>query len=182
MFESVLTTILSIAGVLLSGTISFVLGQRAERNKQSLLIRAEMLAPINEWLKGAEKMVGILADTMSSVALNAPLPVHYNFDERLKASNFMSEKTNEVMGIISSGSLKTRKTRRLEKDLKQVIMELDQLIKFELLPRESEIVGRYKAGSLSEKYMLETGKVKLHIDSLLQQAYSLVARIKSKLT
>jgi len=182
MSETILTTILGIIGLLLSGTISFVLGQRAERKKQSLITRSEMLTPIDEWLKGTEKMVGILSDTMSSITLNAPLPVHYGFDERRKASNFMSEKTNEVMGIIASGSLKTRKTRRLAKDLSQVISTLDKLLKYELLPRESEIIGRLNAGVLTENYLLETGQIKLQIDSLLQKAYSLLSQIKTSLT
>ena len=166
----------------MSGTISFVLGQGAERKRQSLITRSEMLAPIDEWLKGAEKMVGILSDTLSSIVLNAPQPVHYDFDERRKASNFMSEKTNEVMGIIASGSLKTRKTRQLAKELSQVILTLDKLIKFELLPRESEIIGRSNAGVLTEKFLIETGEKKLQIDSLLQKAYSLLSQIKTSLT
>lgn len=182
MFESPLITILSIAGMLMSGIISFVMGQRAERKKQALVIRAEMLIPIAEWLKGAEKMVGILGDTMSSIAQNAPLPVNYGFDERRKASNFMSEKTNEVMGIITSGSLRVRKTKRFAEDLGQVIVTLDKLLKFELLPRESEIIGRANAGTLTDKYMVESAQTKMQIDSLLQKAYSLVAQIKTSMT
>jgi hypothetical protein len=108
--------------------------------------------------------------------------VSYNLDERRKASNFMSEKTNEVLGIIASNSLQIRKTRRLAKDLSEVIKLLDNLIKFELLPRESEIVGRSNNGTLTNGYILEAGQLKLKIDSLLQRAYSLMAQIKTSLT
>jgi hypothetical protein len=55
MSESVTLALLGIAGALLSGIIGHILGQRAERQKQSLLIRAEMLKPIDEWLKGQRK-------------------------------------------------------------------------------------------------------------------------------
>ena len=92
MSESFVITILGIAGVILSGVISFILGQRAERQKQSLLIRAEMLKPINEWLKGGEKMVVIFSDTISTIAQNIPLPMNYDFNDRKKAFNFMAEK------------------------------------------------------------------------------------------
>src|SRR5450759_2500483 len=115
MSDSLIITVLSFAGALLSGTIGHVLGQRAERRRQSLVIRAEMLKPIDEWLKGAEKIVGIFSDTLASIRLNMRQPVSYNFDERRKASNFMAETNNEVFGIIESRSLHIRKTKRSAK-------------------------------------------------------------------
>ncbi len=182
MSESLVLAVIGIAGTLLAGIVSFVLGQRAERRKQSLLIRAEMLKPIEEWLKGAERMVGILGDTMSSIVLNMQLPVNYDFAERRKASNYMAEKTNEILGIISSNSLQTWRTKRLAKELSETIRQIDNLIKFQLLPRESEIVGRSNNGTLTEAFMIEAGQLKLYIDSLLQRAYSLIAQIKAILT
>jgi len=145
--SELLIAILGVSGTLLSGIISFVLGQRAERQKQSLVIRSEMLIPIEEWLKGAEKMVGILGDTASAIALNLPTPVNYNLDERRKASTFMSENTNAVLGILDSKSLQTRSTKRLTNELEMVISRLDQAIKFQLLPMESEIISRANSNS-----------------------------------
>jgi membrane protein DedA with SNARE-associated domain len=75
MSESLVIAISGIAGALLSGIISFILGRRAERQKQTLWIRAEMLKPIDGWLKGVEKMAGIFSDTISSIVLNSPLPL-----------------------------------------------------------------------------------------------------------
>jgi len=182
MSESIIIAILSIVGALLSGTIGHILGQRAERQKQSLIIRAEMLKPIDEWLKGVERMVGIFSDTLASITLNSRQPISYNFDERRKASNFMAEKTNEIFGIIASRSLQIRKTKRLAKELSDVIRSLDRLIKFELLPRESDIVDRSNNGTLTIDIMLDAGRIKLQIDALLQGAHSLVAQIKTALT
>lgn len=182
MSEALLISILGVAGVLLSSIISFTLGQRAERQKQSLLIRADMLRPIDEWLKGGEKMVGIFSDTISSIAQDMPLPINYDFNERKKAFNFMAEKTNEVLGIIASNSLQTRKSNRLAKELSDVIATLDAVIKFELLPKENEIVDRSNRGTLTKDHLLEIGSLKLHIDLLLQQAFSLEAQIKTALT
>jgi len=145
--SELLIAILGVSGTLLSGIISFVLGQRAERQKQSLVIRSEMLIPIEEWLKGAEKMVGILGDTASAIALNLPTPVNYNLDERRKASTFMSENTNAVLGILDSKSRQTRSTKRLTNELEMVISRLDQAIKFQLLPMESEIISRANSNS-----------------------------------
>lgn len=182
MSESLLITILGIAGTLLSVIVSFGLGQRAEKSKQSLLIRAEMLKPIDEWLKGAEKMVGIFSDTMASLALNMPLPVNYDFNERRNASNFMAEKTNQVLGVVASNILQTNKTKRLAKELSETIKQIDTLIKFELLPRESDLINRSNNRTLTKGNMLEAGSLKQQLDSLLQKAHLLIAQIKTSLT
>ena len=181
MSDSLLITILGIAGTLLSVIVSFVLGQRAEKSKQSLVIRAEMLKPIDEWLKGAEKMVGIFSDTMASIALNTPLPVNYDFTERRNASNFMAEKTNQVLGVIESNILQTSRTKLLAKEISETIRQIDNLIKFELLPRENSLIERSNNRTITKGDMLEAGSLKLQLDSLLQKAHSLVAKIKTSL-
>ena len=153
-----------------------------ERKKQALVIRAEMLRPIEDWLKGSEKIVGIFSDTLSTVAQNEPLPIHYDLSERKKANIFMSEKTNEVLGIVASDSLQIRETKRLAIELAESIKQLDYLIKFELLPRENEIVERSNNFILTESYILDALKMKMQVDLLLQKTYSLVARLKTALT
>ena len=182
MSESLAITILGFICTLLSGVISFTLGLRAERKKQTLMIKAEMLKPINEWLKGAEKILSIFSDTLSSIVQNMPLPMNYDFDERKKAYNFMAEKTNEVLGIVASESLRTRKSKKLANELTEVILTLDRVIKFEILPKESEIVDRSNRGALSTNFVRDAGQLKLQVDSLLQRAYSLEAQIKTSLT
>ena len=182
MIDSLILTIIGIAGTLLAGVVGHVLGQRSERRKQSLAIKAEMLKPIEEYLKGAEKIVGIFSDTMSSIALNLPAPVNYSFDERRKASNFMAEKTNEIFGIVASNGLQTGHTKPIAKELANTLKGLDILIKFQLLPRESELVDRSNKRTLKEDFMLECGAMKLQADSLLQKAYSLIAQIKNSLS
>jgi len=181
MFSTVALAIMAIAGTLLGAVIGHVLGQRAERQKQSLAIRSEMLRPIEEYLKGAEKMVGILGDTMASVTLNVPVPVNYSFDERRKASNFMAEKTNEVLGIVASDSLKTGKTKQLAQELSAALKALDSLIKFQLMTRESELVDRSNKRTLDQNFLLECGTVKLQGDALLQKSYALIAQIRTAL-
>ena len=79
--SELLIAILGVAGTLLSGLIFFVLGQGVERQKQSLIIRSEMLIPIEKRLKGAEKMVSILGDTASAIAHNLLKPVNYHLNE-----------------------------------------------------------------------------------------------------
>lgn len=181
MFEPILLAVIGIAGTLLAGVVGHVLGQRSERRKQSLSIKAEMLKPIEEYLKGAEKMVGILADTMSSINLNLPSPVNYSFDERKKASNFMAEKTNEVFGIIASDGLQTGQIKKLARELATTLKAIDKLIKFQILPRESEVVERANRRILTQEFMLECGAIKLEADDLLQKSYSLIAQIRNSL-
>lgn len=177
-----LITFLGILGTFLSGIIFFVLGQRAERKKQSLIVRSEMLSPIEEWLKGAEKMVGILGDTVSSIALNLQYPVNYNLDERRKASTFMSENTNKVIGILDSKGLQTRNTKKLSTELEKSIKSLDQAIKFHLLPLENEIVSRANSNTLNEEFMLQALQLKSAIDLDLQKSYKLISKLKTSFT
>jgi len=180
--SELLIAILGVSGTLLSGIIFFVLGQRAERQKQSLVIRSEMLIPIEEWLKGAEKMVGILGDTVSAIALNLRSPVNYNLDERRKASNFMSENTNLVIGILDSKGLQTKRTKKLASELEKTIKNLDQAIKYHLLPLENEIVSRANASTLTKEFMVQALHLKLQIDSDLQKAYKLISNLKTSFT
>ena len=181
MFESVTPVIIGIAGTLLAVIVGHVLGQLSERRKQSLAIKAEMLKPIEEYIKEAEKMVGFLADTMSSISLNLPAPVTYRFDERKKTLNFMAEKTNEVFGIVASEGLQTGKTKKLSRELGATLNEIDKLTKYQILPRESDVVDRANRRALTQEFMLECGAIKVQADDLLQKSYSLIAQIRNSL-
>lgn len=110
--ETALISILGVAGMLLSGVLSFVLGKRSERKRQSLAVRAEMLRPIEDWLRGTERMIAILGDTLTSVMLNTPLPAMYDLEERRKAAQFMSERRNVVFGILQSKALQTGRVKK----------------------------------------------------------------------
>lgn len=182
MSETALISILGVVSTLLFSVISFVLGQRAERQRQTLLIRADMLKPIEEWLQGAERMIGIAEDTLSSVILNSPTPVTYDFDERRKAAQFMTEKTNKVLGILKSKSLQTKRTKKLAKQLSETVVVIDDLIRLQLLPRDNEILDRARAGALSQEFMAQIATLKLNLDLLVRTAYSLIAQIKTALT
>lgn len=182
MSDTLFVSILGILGTIMSGIISFILGQRAERKKQTLLIRADMLKPITQWLAGAEKIVGIFSDTINSVLQDMPAPVNYDFNERKIAFNFMSEKTNEVLGIIQSNILSINSTKLLAKELNELIVTIDKSLKFELLPNESEILVRSNNDTLDISYIKFVSQIKLKVDTDLQTAYSLVAQIKTTLT
>lgn len=55
MSETSLLSILGIFSPILSSVIGFILGKRYERRKQGLIIRSEMLKPIEEWLGGGRE-------------------------------------------------------------------------------------------------------------------------------
>lgn len=175
------TIIVALIGVATT-VFSFIFGRQSEKQKQSLTIRAQMLIPIEEWLKGAEKMNGILANTISTIAHDFAAPVMYDMDQRKSASSFMSENTNVVMGILSSKSLQTFRTKKLASELEKTIQQIDHIIKFQLLPTEYEIVERANNGKLTQEFMMNAGYIKLNNDKLMQRAYSLVAKIKTSLT
>ena len=181
MTETIVVTIFGFISTVLSGVIFFVLGKRYERHQQTLLIRAEMLKPVEEWLEGVEKMNGIFGDTLSSIVLNSPFPITYNYDERRKAAQFMSEKTNRVLGILQSKSLQTSKTIGLAKQLSETINDLNNLLIFKLLPKDNEILDRGYGRDLSPDFVAQITALKQEIDSEVKNAYSLVAQMKTSL-
>ena len=91
MSETLLISILGVASTLLSGLLSFVLGQRFERQRQTLTIRSEMLKPIEEWLHGAERMIGILGDTLSSVTLEPVMNIGLEMVDSRHETNWISK-------------------------------------------------------------------------------------------
>ena len=177
-----LIAVLGFAGTLLSGLVMFILGQRWERKKQSLLIRAQMLNPIRNWLRGVEKFNGILGDTLVSVSSGSSGPVTYGLEERRKSAQFMIENTNEVLGILESESIETSRTRVNAQQMAELIRDLDRQVKYELLPLNGEILDRSATKLLTEDFVLRIGNLKMDIDSRVQKAYELVALINTRLT
>ncbi len=174
-----------IVGILgfLTTLLSFVVGRRAEQRSQCLLIRASMLKPIEEWLQGVERMTGIFWDTLSSVLQDSPVPLMYSLEERRKAAQFMSEKTNMAMGILQSKSLQTKQTKETALRLSTTIQEIDKLVRYQLLPCDNEILERSQGGKeLSLDFRKQVVPLKLQLDSLIQTAYSLISQIKTALT
>ena len=174
--------ILGFLGLLLSGVLGRVLGQRSEKRKQSLAIKAEMLDPLKLWLGGVEKFIGILGDTLSSISVPSPVPLTYDFEERRKSSQFMIENTNEVLGILDSETLSIRRTRKEVRALKSHIVELDNRLKFELLPLDHEILDRARSRSIDEAFLQQVGETKLSMERQVRECYSLVAQIKTQYT
>jgi membrane protein YqaA with SNARE-associated domain len=61
MSDAVLVALLGIVGVLLSGVVSFVLGRRAERHRQSVSIRAECSNQLKNGFKVQKSWLEFLA-------------------------------------------------------------------------------------------------------------------------
>ncbi len=175
------TVFVAIVGAI-SSLVFFFLGKKAEKQKQSLLVRAQLLEPVVAWLGGAEKMVGILSDTVSTLALGHQLPVTYNLEERRKAAQFMTENTNQVLGILSSKILYTAQTGKIAKEMEATIKLIDSQIKFTLLPLENELLELANRHKLDEAKLRETGTFKLMVENQLQRAYELIAKMKTAFT
>jgi hypothetical protein len=94
----------------------------------------------------------------------------------------MSEKTNLVMGILQSKSLQTGRTIKLANQLVDTIKEIDELIRFQVLPQESAILELARINFISQDIIVKIGILKLHLDSLIQSSYSLISKIKTALT
>jgi hypothetical protein len=179
--SDIAVALLGFTGTLLAVIISYALGQRAERKKQSLFIRSEMLKPIEDWLKGAEKLVRLLGDKIHAMVLDQADPSSNDFEERRRAAIFISENTNIVIGILDSKSLQTPRTRKLAAELEISILTIEQAVKYQLLPAESEIIGQTRKQALTQETIRQAGELKLKLENELQNAYKLIANIKTSL-
>ena len=180
--EDTLRTILEVAGGLLTTVLGFFLGRKAERAAQSVAVKASLLETVRVWLTGVEKFVGILGDTLTSVSSGSPQPVLYSLEERRKSAQEMTERTNEVLGILRSQSLARGRTRHDATALAQLVDALDRSVKYELLPLDLEVMDRARDRKLDHEFATKVAAFKLGMDRRLQEAHQLVARIKSNLS
>ncbi len=176
--SDIAVALLGFTGTLLAVVISYALGQRAERKKQSLFIRSEMLKPIEDWLKGAGKLVRLLGDRINAVVPDPASPSGGDADEWRAAANFVSENTNVVIGILDSKSLQTPRTRKLAAELELSILTIEQAVKYQLLPVESDFAGK---SGLALETLRQAGELKLKLENELQNAYKLIATLKTSL-
>jgi hypothetical protein len=179
--DETLRIILELAGALLISAVGFVLGQRAERQRQSLTIKASMLDPIGAWIGGVERFVGIIGDTLTSMSAGSETPLMYSMEERRVSAQLMAERTNEVLGILASRALVTSKTRADANALAELIRKLDGRVKYDLLPTNGEILDRAGNQGLGPQFVARVAALKLGIDTDLQEAHRLIARIKANL-
>ena len=181
MDTAVIVAVLTASSALLAAVLSHVLTKRHERQRQVMRIRAEMLKPLEDWLSGAERVIGILGDTLSAVALSQPMPITYNLEERRKVAQFMGEKTNVVFGILKSDSLATPGTRKLVQQLAQELRQLDDAIKHDLLPLDDALFDVPVGQSIPSDLLRKVAQTKESVESYIQSAYSLIAQIKTEL-
>jgi hypothetical protein len=181
MIDTIIVALLGGLFLILSNLFSFVIGQRSERKKQSLIKRAELLIPIDDWLHGAGRMVGIYGDTLNSVLLDSPEPMVYSLEERRRSSQFMSENSNQLLGILVSKSLQTKDTKKLSDQLSLLIINIMVKLKNELLPYDIEIMERAKEIKQKGELLVKVTKTKEELDRMIQQSYSLISQIRIKL-
>ena len=170
--------LITIAGIILG----YYLGIRREKIRQSLIVRSQMLDPIDKWLSGAEEMVGILSDTIVAISQGLSRPTMYDMDERKQAAKSMSQQSNRLFGILKSDSLKTKQTAENSDELNLVIRRIDDTIKTQLLPLELQIVSASNRNKPIDEHIERGMEIKTDIDELLQRAHELISRIRRALT
>ena len=170
--------LVSIAGIILS----YYLGIRREKIRQSLIVRSQMLDPIDKWLSSAEEQVSMLSDTIVAINQGLSGPTMYNMEERLQAAKSMSQQTNRLYGILKSDSLKTKQTAKNSDVLNSVIKYIDDTIKYQILPLGSQIISASNSNLPIDEHINKGLTIKIDIDEKLQRAYELIARIRRALT
>lgn len=140
-----------------------------------------ILDSISNWLGGVEKFIAVLGDTLTSVAIGSSKPIIYDLQERGELSKFMSENTNEILGIVESDALITKHDQKSGPEMSKIVKEIDELVKYHLLPLDHEILDRASQGTLSEPFVREIGEFKLRLEKKVRRAHSLLANIRASI-
>jgi hypothetical protein len=159
------------------------LGDPAEADNDNLQESTviPLLETISNWLGGIDKFISVLGDTLTSVAIGSATPLIYDLEERGELAKFMSENSNAVLGIVDSDALMTKNDQESGLELAKVIKDIDDLVKYRLLPLDHEILDRASQGPLPESFAKEVGEFKLQLERKVRRAHSLLASIKSSI-
>ena len=160
----------------------FIFGQLAEKRKQALSVRSEMLRPIEEWLAGVEQLNGMVGDTLTTLLSSSPTPIMYNLEERLKINKSMIEQSNRVFGILESNALRTWSTRKLVHQLRGIMHQLESEIRDNLAHVGTEMFERVRTQNFTEEFGIEIFQRASRLNSRVREAYSLISKIKTSLT
>ena len=178
MWINLIIGLLGIVGIILS----YFLGVRQEKRRQSLIVRSQMLIPIEDWLTKAEELIGILSDTIVSISQGLPLPVMYDLEERKEVYKYLSQHYNKTLGILCSDSLKTKETAKYSEELDLLIRYIEERIRNQVLPLESQIVEASNLNHPTNIHILEGFSIKQDMDKRFMKAHEIIARIRTSLT
>lgn len=177
MRPELLNLLIAAIGVLGSLT-TFFLGRHLERRRQSLLVRAEMLDSVKEWVGGVERIMQMIADSMAAVEQGLLFPATYNPSERRQAAQFMGEKSREVIGILESGSLRTPRTKKLADQLRRETTLVNIALN-KLMELETAILQLQPSELWKNENTLVAVELMNTLDSQVSNIHALIAKMKT---
>ena len=78
--------------------------------------------------------------------------------------------------------MQIHKTKKLVELLSIKIKSLDKRIKYELLPNDNKLIELANQKRLSQDFIEEAQKLRDQLDGQIQEAYSIISKIRTKFT
>jgi hypothetical protein len=180
MSNELITGLLTAIVGLFSGILGFTLAKRWERNKLGITLIIETLQPIIDWLKCVEKLIQIFADDYDFFVYGQRLTSTYTLDDRRKSNQYIKENKNEVIGILNSQILQKRKIRKYAIQLGEHIKKIESALYTKLLSINNDPSTMDNIEKQRQEFMDQYTPAKLELDSLLQNAYKIINKMKDE--
>lgn len=115
------------------GILTFLAGRVFERQKLAQANRLELLKPVEEWVQLASRIISIVGDDISAIAVGLDSPIGYSMRDRIETGKALAESREKVLGILRSKALSTWGTRRFSTRLSTLVIQLSMVIEREYM-------------------------------------------------
>ena len=154
-------------------------GKSLERRKAIMHIRLELLKPIEEWLEQVTRIESIIGDEVTSITQGRASRATYQFEDRAKTTQRLSEDKLKILGILESKSLRTWGTRKSSILLEVLVPKIATHLETKFLPAQINFMSTLTAGDPPDSEFAELLYMTEILRDLIKEAYGLIAILKT---
>jgi hypothetical protein len=160
--------------------LTFFGGRYYEKVRISNENRCKLLEPIENWVVNARRLISIIQDEVTNVSRGIASSDMYNLDDARATTKEIIENKEKVWGILNSNSLNTLSTKKIIKNLKSTIFQIDYKITIELMPVQDHIGQKLLSHEKFDNEIRETTRIVVDILSLIEGGHGYISVLKTK--
>jgi len=164
------------------GILTFLAGRFFEQRKLAQANRLKLLEPVEEWVQGASRIIGIVGDDISAIAVGLPSPIGYSPRDRIEAGKALAESKAKVLGILRSHALTTWGTRKFSVRLSTLVNQLSLAIEREYMPAHSRLLDKMNRKEDLSVDMMALVATASAINVIIQEIHMCLSQLKIRFT
>lgn len=164
------------------GLLTFLAGRIFERHKLAQANRLKLLEPVEEWVSGASRIIGIIGDDISAIAAGLHSPVGYSPRERVETGKTLAESKEKVLGILRSKALTTWGTRKFSTRLSTLVYQLSIVIEREYMPAHTRLLDKMNQKEELSADIMALLAATAAINGIIQEIHMCLSQLKIRLT